>query len=205
MARWEPMLEQVARERYPRLVAYAMLLTRSQSDAEDLVQDALVATFAGRARFATAAEAEAYVRRAVVSRSVDAGRRRTTERRAVARAAALTSRDAGAPSDVGHAGALAPELAEALETLSPRERACVVLRHMEDLSTRETASALRISEGAVKRYLSDGVARLSTALGPALGTGVGERVPVVPASADGGATDAHPEGRASGRKEGSDA
>lgn len=175
MARWEPMLEQVALERYPRLVAYAMLLTRSQADAEDLVQDALVATFSGRARFATVAEAEAYVRRAVASRFVSAGRRRTAERRALARTGSLAAPDAVAPRAVG----LAPEVEAALAQLSPRERACVVLRHMEDLSVRETAALLRLSEGAVKRYVSDGVARL----GAALDAGVAEHIRVVDAEA----------------------
>ena len=67
MAGWEPMLEVVARDRYPQLVARALLLTRSRADAEDLVQDALVATFGGRARFDSAAQAEQYVRRAIAS------------------------------------------------------------------------------------------------------------------------------------------
>src|SRR5665648_1230367 len=80
------MLEPVARERYPRLVAYGMLLTGSLAEAEDLVQDALVSTFSGRARFGTAAEAEAYVRRAVASTFIDHGRRRTAERKALVRA-----------------------------------------------------------------------------------------------------------------------
>ena len=58
MAGWEPLLEEVARERYPRLVAYAMLLAGSQAEAEDLVQDAVVSTFSGRARFLTPAAPE---------------------------------------------------------------------------------------------------------------------------------------------------
>lgn len=171
MSRWEPMLEQVARDRYARLVAYAMLLTGVQAAAEDLVQDALIATFSGRARFATVAEAEAYTRRAVASRFIDAGRRQAVERRALDRVGALAGPDAVGPP--GHG--LAPEVESALAGLTPRERACVVLRHMEDLSVRETASLLRLSEGAVKRYVSDGVARLAAALG----TQDHERVPVV--------------------------
>lgn len=90
MSQWEPLLEKVVAYRYPRLVAYAMLLTSARADAEDLVQDALVATFSGRARFATEIEAEAYVRRAIASRFVDAGRRRSSER---ARAADRPDRD----------------------------------------------------------------------------------------------------------------
>lgn len=175
MSRWEPLLERVVAERYPRLVAYGMLLTASRADAEDLVQDALVATFSGRARFATEAEAEAYVRRAVASRFVDAGRRRSTERRALARQVRLATPDALEPPSVG----LAPEVEAALALLAPRERACVVLRHMEDLSTRETAQLLRLSEGAVKRYLADGVAALTAALD----ADVAERVPVAEAPA----------------------
>ena len=160
MSQWEPLLEKVVAHRYPRLVAYAMLLTGSRADGEDLVQDALVATFSGRARFATEGQAEAYVRRAIASRFVDAGRRRSSERRALARQIGLTATTAVEPPSVG----LAPEVEAALALLSPRERACVVLRHMEDLSTRETAQLLRLSEGAVKRYLADGVAALTAVL-----------------------------------------
>lgn len=161
MSRWEPLLERVVAGRYARLVAYAMLLTSSRTDAEDLVQDALVATFSGRARFATEAEAEAYVRRAVASRFVDRGRRRAVERGALERHAGLTPPPTVEPPAVG----LAPEVERALGALPPRVRACVVLRHMEDLSVRETAHLLGLSEGAVKRYVSDGVAALAAALG----------------------------------------
>ena len=51
---WEPLLEQVVRERYPALLARAMLLVREQHAAEDLVQDAVVSTFSGRARYTSA-------------------------------------------------------------------------------------------------------------------------------------------------------
>ena len=43
MARWEPMLEQVMRERAPRLLAYAAMLTGDDAEAHDVVQDALCA------------------------------------------------------------------------------------------------------------------------------------------------------------------
>lgn len=170
MSTWEPMLERVVATRYARLVAYGMLLTGSRADAEDLVQDALVATFSGRARFTSEAGAEAYVRRAVASRYIDTGRRRTRERRALDRHAGMATLESVDLPNVG----LAPEVEAALALLSPRERACVVLRHMEDLSTRETAQLLRLSEGAVKRYLSDGVAALTAALDAE----VAERMPV---------------------------
>lgn len=162
MSRWEPLLEQVVHERYGRLVAYATLLAGSPAEGEDLVQDALVSTFSSRARLRSLPEAEAYVRRAIASRSIDRGRRRTLERRALQTVG--SRREATDPTPEGSA-ALGQDVVDALARLSPRVRACVVLRHMEDLSVRDTARALGLSEGAVKRYVSDGVARLNAELG----------------------------------------
>ena len=66
---------------------------------------------------------------------------------------------------------VAPDLAEqvsardavlgALRQLSPRQRACVVLRFYEDLPVAGIARALGLGEGTVKRYLSEGTALLA--------------------------------------------
>ena len=169
---WEAQVEHLVRERYGRLVGYAMLLTGSRPDAQDLVQDALISTFGGRARFSTIGEAEQYVRRAIASRSVDEARRRARERAATGRFASWA-----VPAVVVEVGGLSADLQRALVALSPRERACVVLRQLEDLSVRETAAALGLSEGAVKRYTSDGLGRLDAALGTSSDPGH-ETVPV---------------------------
>ncbi|WP_426593844.1 RNA polymerase sigma factor [Cellulomonas sp. McL0617] len=159
-ARWETLLERLVRERYTRLVGHAMLVCGSRADAQDLVQEALIATFSGRARFTTLAQAEQYVRRAVVTRSIDESRRRSSERGALAR---LGARPVVAP-EVEPRG-LGADVRRALQALAPRERACVVLRQMEDMSIRDTAAALGLSEGAVKRYTADGTRRLDALLG----------------------------------------
>lgn len=160
MGRWEPLLERVVRERYPRLVAHAMLVAGSPADAQDLVQEALISAFAGRARFGSVEQAEAYVRRAVVSRAIDASRKRARDRRTQDRVAGL----AVAPVEIEERGPGA-DMVRALAALSPRERACVVLRQLDDLSVAQTAAQLGLSEGAVKRYTADGIARLNAALG----------------------------------------
>ena len=159
--RWERLLEQLVQERYGTLVGWATLLCGSREDAQDLLQDALMATFSSRARFSTLPEAEQYVRRAVATRSIDAARRRVRERAAIGTMAGWAS--PAAPGVEGHH--LPADVLRALAGLTQRERACVVLRHLEDLGVRETAQLLGISDGAVKRYTSDGVARLDALLG----------------------------------------
>lgn len=158
---WERLLEQLVHERYSTLVGWATLVCGSREDAQDLLQDALMATFSSRARFSTLAEAEQYVRRAVATRSIDVARRRGRERTAVGRVAGFAQPPA--PGVEGHH--LPADVLRALACLTARERACVVLRHLEDLSVRETAGLLGLSEGAVKRYTADGVARLDAVLG----------------------------------------
>lgn len=165
---WEPMLTRVAAERYARLLAFAVLLAGGRAAAEDLVQEGFVATFSARARFGSVDQAEAYVRRAIASRFLDQGRRRTKEREVLRLVAPLAE---GVPEPV-----FAPELRSALAALPARERACAVLRHLEGLSTRETAQVLGLSEGAVKRYLSDAMASLAARLGPI--QGADERIAV---------------------------
>jgi RNA polymerase sigma factor (sigma-70 family) len=49
---------------------------------------------------------------------------------------------------------------DALATLSPRQRAVLVLRYLDDLTEAATAEALGISLGTVKSHARDGLARL---------------------------------------------
>ncbi|MBO0898396.1 sigma-70 family RNA polymerase sigma factor [Cellulomonas sp. zg-ZUI22] len=170
---WAPMLEQLVQERYGALVAYATILTGDRAQAQDVLHDALVSTFSARASFGSVPQAEAYVRRAVASRFVDQARRAVRERAAVERSAHVAPATVELQSDV-----LDRDVAAALGGLSPQQRACVVLRHLDDLSVAQTARLLGVSEGAVKRYVSDGVATLDALLGTRTVARDGEQVPV---------------------------
>jgi len=157
VSEWEGVARTLVDERYGVLVGYARLVAGGATDAEDLVQDALISTFSRRRGLHSVPEAEAYVRRAIVSRFLDGARRSSRTKRG-----ALTDTPVA-----GHADGvdLALDLATALRLLTPRERACVVLRHLEGMSVSETGHALGIADGTVKRYVADGIAKLNAALG----------------------------------------
>ncbi|MGC4176087.1 RNA polymerase sigma factor [Demequina sp.] len=160
MGAWQAVADELIERRYGALVGYALLLTRNRHDAEELVQDALIATFTRRARFDSVAGAEAYVRRAIASRFVDMSRssaRRLRRERAAAPMEAVHGPDAVVEPD--------PALAAALAQLAPRVRACVVLRYLSDQSIAQISDALGIAEGTVKRNVYDGVRALAAALG----------------------------------------
>jgi RNA polymerase sigma-70 factor (ECF subfamily) len=154
-------LEEVVRERHPALVGYACLFTTNRRDAEDLVQDALVRTFARRRTLTDRYTAEGYVREVIRTTFLDQARkRRTWTSKAhlfVLPTAALDTPDSTASATV--------DVQAALNQLPARERACVVLRYFDDLPVSDIAHALGISSGSVKRYLSDGTAKLRTSLG----------------------------------------
>ena len=158
-AGWQNVLATLVAERGDALTRYAYVLCGDPDDAADLVQAGLVATF-GRLRNGFAIDrAEAYVRTAIASAYIDRGRRasrwRATAHLHVA-ADAIEAPDASAERRI--------DLKKQLAGLSPRERACVVLRYYGDQKVDDIAAELGISSGAVKRYLSDGLSKLATAL-----------------------------------------
>lgn len=160
MASWRDVLEQLVRDRGPALVAYGYLLTGNARDAEDLFHDAVVRTFAkGRANV-TLGEAEGYVRRAMFSAHIDSGRKENAWRRVFHLLPPAAAESAGAA-----AVDFRTDLQEALRHLTPRERACTVLRFYDDLTAEAIGRELGISEGAVRRYLSDAAVKLRGTLG----------------------------------------
>lgn len=157
---WEKVVTDLVAERGAALQRYAFLLCGNADDAADLVQDALVKTFGRLRNGFTVSRAEAYVRKAVLNTFLDRGRRRSRWRRIAHLQVAPETLDSESPSSD-----LRLDLNSRLRDLSPRERACVVLRYYEDLKVDDIAAQLGISAGAVKRYLSDALAKLSVSLG----------------------------------------
>jgi len=157
--RWEEVVTRLVAERGDALTRYAYLVSGNRDDASDLVQDALVKTFGRLRNGFTIASAEAYVRRAILNTYLDSGRR-VTRWRKIAHLQAVPEIDEPKNDETEARLDLQGQLAK----LSPRERACIVLRYYEDLKVDDIGDWLGISPGAVKRYLSDGLAKMAVSI-----------------------------------------
>ncbi|MBO3102502.1 RNA polymerase sigma factor [Cellulomonas fengjieae] len=161
MPAWHRVLDEVLHDRRSALVGYAALFTLDRRDAEDLVHDAIVRTFAKPRALTDVYTAEGYVRSVIRTMFIDSARRTASWRTKVHLLA-----DTGHAPSPEHATAAALDVRAALAGLTPRERAVAVLRYFDDLTVPEVAHELGLSTGAVKRYLFDATAKLRTALGP---------------------------------------
>jgi RNA polymerase sigma-70 factor (sigma-E family) len=137
------------------LLQTAWLLTGDAHRAEDLVQHALVRTYAAWDRVAV--DPLAYARRTLANQRIDTWRRRRRE--------VLTDELPERASDDGHGTTDdRDQLVRALALLTPRQRRVVVLRHLVGLPEHEVAAELGVSVGTVKSTASRGLVRLREAL-----------------------------------------
>ena len=142
-----------------RAVRLAYLMTGEREASEDIAQDAFIRVF-GRWRHLRRPELfEAYLRKAVINGARSHARRRSVEKRFLAREAGLRPDATAEPSAL-----LDGRLREVLLSLPPRQRAVVVLRYYEDLSEDQVATLLGCSRGNVKSLASRGMARLREVL-----------------------------------------
>jgi RNA polymerase sigma-70 factor (sigma-E family) len=157
--RWEQTLADLASGRGAALKRHAFLLCGDQAQADDLVQEALLRAFTRPLRAPRLGAAEAYVRVIMVNLFIDGVRRHSRWRRIapLLRPADMTPDPAVEVSD-------RDAMLTALRSLSPRQRACVVLRYYEDLPLAHVAAALGVSEGTVKRYLSEATSQMAVRL-----------------------------------------
>jgi RNA polymerase sigma factor (sigma-70 family) len=153
-------LEQVLRVAGARLTAYGYVLTGSQSDAEELVQEAVVKTFVRRPRLDNAAAAEQYVRLAMKTTMIDRARKAERFRK---RAPMEVQPDTTPDAVVAISHRVA--VSKALEQLSTQQRVAVALRYWDDLTVPEIAASMRVRPGTVKRYLFDAANSLRPLLG----------------------------------------
>ncbi|MGW5722197.1 SigE family RNA polymerase sigma factor [Amycolatopsis sp. NPDC003865] len=136
-----------------RRVAFA--LCGDWYEAEDLVQAMFVQLYR-RWRRVRPDTADAYARRILLNLFL-AGRRKSAREY-------VTAVVPETESPPGRDTPLRLDVERALSGLTPRQRAMVVLRFLEDLPVTEVASLLGIAEGTVKSQTARGVDALRAAL-----------------------------------------
>lgn len=139
------------------LLRLAFLLTGDRHDAEDVLQVALLRAYM-RWESITG-DPEGYVRRVLVTVSIDEWRRSHRRRETVVEAVPERPDPALASGEVE--GRL--RLRAALRVLPARQRAAVVLRYWLGLGVAESASLLGCSDGTVRSQSARGLEKLRAA------------------------------------------
>jgi RNA polymerase sigma-70 factor, ECF subfamily len=164
-----------------RVFSIAYRVLGSAADAADVAQEVFLHLTDRIRGFRGDSSLTSWVYRVTVNTAIDARRRQA---RRPARSLSAASEDSeseptdnrpgtSAPPEDPAEGALRAErerkVREALDELSPKLRAVVVLRYFENLSYEDLADVLQTSIGTVKSRLN----RAHTALEKILGTGAG--------------------------------
>jgi len=135
----------------PALRRYARALTRDEGEAEDLVQDALVRAYEGRAGFVPGRDLRRWLFSILHNAFVDQGRARSAEARRIA--AVAEDADTVLPPAQDHHVRLA-EVRRAFLALPEEQRAALHLVAVEGMSYAEAAAALDVPVGTVMSRLA---------------------------------------------------
>ncbi|MFZ9042099.1 MAG: RNA polymerase sigma factor [Ilumatobacteraceae bacterium] len=145
------------REHARSLVRLARLFVDHRDAAEDIVQEAFIRMARSLDRVREPSNAAAYLRSIVLNLARDHNRRGLLSLRH-----RLPSNDLD-PGGVDETVVVDDErrrVVEAVRRLPRRQRDCVALRYLMDLSVAEIAQTLDLSENSVKTHLKRGLARL---------------------------------------------
>jgi RNA polymerase sigma-70 factor (sigma-E family) len=142
----------------PSLLRVGYLLTGDQHLAEDLVQAALSRTYRSWRALDDTGNAHAYARKVMYHLQVAWWRRKRVAERLYERPVDGVIEDVSSEID------LKLSLRQALDQLTAKQRAIVVLRFFEDRSLAETAAVLECTEGTVKKQTFRALARLRAVL-----------------------------------------
>jgi RNA polymerase sigma-70 factor (ECF subfamily) len=165
------------------LFSSAMRMTGGRSDAEDLVQEALLHAYQAWDRFEPGTNLRAWLHRILVNGYISGYRRRVRERRALdvegdpsRRDLLLSSAQCEVETADGgvHVRGLGRVLQRALDELPAEFRAVVILADLAELSYKEIADALHCPIGTVMSRLHRGRRALARRMGPVLGVSVNE-------------------------------
>ena len=140
----------------------------NHDDAQDVAQEAFVRAHRGLASFRGDAGFGTWLYRIVTNLSMNRIRQRKSRARFEVRADDQADRPvpglAGADPGEATQADLTGHIETALHELPTLQRAVVMLRHLNGLSTREVSAILNCSEGTVKTHLHRGLKKMRTML-----------------------------------------
>ena len=159
--------EELVREYSDVAFRVAYLITGSAADAEDVAQESLFKAYRGLGGFRAGAPLRPWLLRIVANEA-------RNRRRSVARRPQLTLDEAGAtapedPARSPEAVVVAAEeratLLRCVNGLPDQDRLVIASRYFLELTTEESAGALRCPAGTIKSRLSRALERLRLCLG----------------------------------------
>ena len=157
-----------------RLFRLAFRMLHDRGDAEDVVQDTLVACWRKLPLLMNVQAFSGWLYQMATNRCLDSLRRRTSHAEVILEPATLqttadSSAEPGAGGDPAREAEISVEidsLAAALLTLPPEQRACWLLREIHERSYAEIAATLKLSEQTVRGRLARARAQLAEKMSP---------------------------------------
>ena len=149
----------------------AFRMTGNEQDAEDVVQESFLRAYRHLGRFEARADFGTWLYRIVANSAVELIRaRQSRQNRArmepIDEVAAMPASELPAPDRLAASADIRRRVAEAMNSLSPLERAAFTLRHHEGRTTDEISRTLRLGTSAAKHAVFRAVKKLRIALGP---------------------------------------
>lgn len=149
------------------VLSLALDLTGNLHDAEDLAQEVFIKAHRHLDSFRGDSGLYAWLRRIAVNTHLNKKRKKSVS--AMRLFGDVTGTDEWAdegvtPESGAVSGDLRSHIDRALETLSPRERSAFVMRHYQDMSTRDVAEAMGVADGTVKSLLFRATGKLRSSL-----------------------------------------
>lgn len=148
---------------YPGAYRTALAIVREPGLAADVTQEAYVKAFRERSRFRGEAPVSAWLHRIVVNEALAGIRQRSRRPREIDMASVWGDRDLGASSELARVPDRLAVL-DALNVLTPKARAAIVLRYYHDHDYATIASILGTSVGNVGVLLTRSLGRLKAEL-----------------------------------------
>ena len=150
----------------------AFRMTGNEQDAEDVVQESFLRAYRQLGRFESRANFGTWLYRIVANCSVDLMRSKQARHDQVRgdslddRAMELPAVDVPGPERMAQSAEIDRRVQDALQELSPLERAAFTLRHYEGRSIDEISTALGLGTSAAKHSVFRAVKKLRVALAP---------------------------------------